>query len=209
MGFTKEIGQILSELSPAGLEEVLKRFRGILHEGTIDKRVQYTIENLFAIRRNGFKDFPAVHEQLDLIEASDQITHDTSLDDESIEIEDHLDVFNEDPEFQENEKLWAEIRREVLDDSDDSGSEGGDESESGSSSDDDDGGSSSSDDDSSRPPPPNHDDIPPDFTCLKHTPTPLISTGSQYVSVPVCLTRIQPLRNSIAVTTSPGIGPFG
>ena len=149
VGFTKEIGQILSELSPAGLEEVLKRFRGILHEGTIDKRVQYTIENLFAIRRNGFKDFPAVHEQLDLIESSDQITHDTSLDDESIEIEDHLDVFNEDPEFQENEKLWAEIRREVLDDSDDSGSEGGDESESGSSSDDDDddGSSSSSSDD--------------------------------------------------------------
>ena len=84
---------------------------------------------------------------MDLIEASDQITHDTSLDDESIEIEDHLDVFNEDPEFQENEKLWAEIRREVLDDSDDSGSEGGDESESGSSSDDDDDNDSSSSDD--------------------------------------------------------------
>ena len=147
VGFTKEIGQILSELSPAGLEEVMKRFRGILHEGTIDKRVQYTIENLFAIRRNGFKDYPAVHEQLDLIEASDQITHDTSLDDESIEIEDHLDVFNEDPEFLDNEKLWAEIRREVLDDSDDSGSEGGDESESGSSSDDDDDNDSSSSDD--------------------------------------------------------------
>ena len=41
---------------------------GILHEGRIDKRVQYTIEGLFAVRKSGFVDFPAVPEALDLVE---------------------------------------------------------------------------------------------------------------------------------------------
>ncbi|CAN0376653.1 unnamed protein product, partial [Ectocarpus sp. 12 AP-2014] len=54
VNFTKEIGQVLQELSPQGLHAVFERFRGILHEGQIDKRVQYTIETLFAIRKSGF-----------------------------------------------------------------------------------------------------------------------------------------------------------
>ena len=44
MNFVKEIGQLLEELSPQGLHAIFERFRGILHEGDIDKRVQYTIE---------------------------------------------------------------------------------------------------------------------------------------------------------------------
>ena len=38
--------------SPAGIFE---RFRGILHEGEIDKRVQFMIEGLFAIRKAKFE----------------------------------------------------------------------------------------------------------------------------------------------------------
>ena len=37
------------EVSPKGQRAIFERFRGILHEGVIDKRVQYTIENLFAV----------------------------------------------------------------------------------------------------------------------------------------------------------------
>ena len=44
VNFTKEVGQLLEQLSPRGLHAIFERFRGILHEGTIDKRVQYTIE---------------------------------------------------------------------------------------------------------------------------------------------------------------------
>ena len=44
MNFVKEVGQLLEELSPQGLHAIFERFRGILHEGDIDKRVQYTIE---------------------------------------------------------------------------------------------------------------------------------------------------------------------
>ena len=44
VNFVKEVGQLLEELSPQGLHAIFERFRGILHEGDIDKRVQYTIE---------------------------------------------------------------------------------------------------------------------------------------------------------------------
>jgi len=118
VNFTKEVGQILEELSPQGLHAVFERFRGILHEGEIDKRVQYTIEGLLAVRRSGFKDYPAIPEELDLVERGDQITFELGLDDE-IEKEDMLDIYRFDPKFDENEKLWAEIKREILGDDDD------------------------------------------------------------------------------------------
>lgn len=74
VNFVKEVGQLLEELSPQGLHAIFERFRGILHEGDIDKRVQYTIEGLFAIRKSGFKDYPAIPKELDLVEREDQIT---------------------------------------------------------------------------------------------------------------------------------------
>lgn len=40
-------------MAPSGLHSVFERFRAILHEGTIDKRCQYIIEGLFAIRKVG------------------------------------------------------------------------------------------------------------------------------------------------------------
>lgn len=36
---------------------IFERFRGILHEGEIDKRVQFLIEGLFAIRKAKFQVF--------------------------------------------------------------------------------------------------------------------------------------------------------
>ena len=46
----------------------------MLHEGAIDKRVQYMIEAVFAKRKGTFKDHPAVLKELDLVESDDQIT---------------------------------------------------------------------------------------------------------------------------------------
>jgi hypothetical protein len=42
---------LLQDVAPAGLNTVFERFRTILHEGEIDRRVQYMIENLFAVRK--------------------------------------------------------------------------------------------------------------------------------------------------------------
>lgn len=42
-------------LLPSLIVGVFERFRGILHEGEIDKRVQFLIEGLFAIRKAKFQ----------------------------------------------------------------------------------------------------------------------------------------------------------
>ena len=66
--FMIECGQVLSETTPAGVNAIFERFRTILHEGKIQRRVQYVIEKLFIVRKNRFKDNPGVTEELDLIE---------------------------------------------------------------------------------------------------------------------------------------------
>jgi len=58
--FMVECGQVLSETTPAGVNAIFERFRTILHEGKIQRRVQYTIEKLFTVRKNRFKDNPGV-----------------------------------------------------------------------------------------------------------------------------------------------------
>jgi hypothetical protein len=51
VGFMREVGAYLAENSPRANNGVYERFRAVLHEGTIDKRVQYMIEVLFQVRR--------------------------------------------------------------------------------------------------------------------------------------------------------------
>jgi pre-mRNA-splicing factor CWC22 len=60
---------------------IFESFRAILHEGKIDKKVQYTIENLFAVRKTRFAAHPGVIPELDLVEEGDKITHTLSLED--------------------------------------------------------------------------------------------------------------------------------
>lgn len=61
---------------------IFERLRNILHESEIDKRVQYMIEVMFAIRKDGFKDHPIVPDGLDLVEEEDQFTHMLPLEDD-------------------------------------------------------------------------------------------------------------------------------
>lgn len=61
---------------------IFERLRNILHESSIDKRVQYMIEVMFAIRKDGFKDHPVVPDGLDLVDEDDQFTHMLPLEDE-------------------------------------------------------------------------------------------------------------------------------
>src|SRR5438045_4021625 len=108
---------------------VFDQFRSILHEADIDKRVQYMIEVLFQVRKDRYKDNPAIREELDLVEEEDQITHRVGLDDE-IDVQDGLNVFKFDPEWEEHEETYRKLKAEILgegsedeeedDDSDDS-----------------------------------------------------------------------------------------
>ncbi|KAG2252681.1 hypothetical protein Bca52824_082817 [Brassica carinata] len=111
VGFVTECGAMLQDVTPKGLHGIFERFRGILHEGDIDKRVQYLIEGLFAIRKAKFQGHPAVRPELDLVE--EKYSHDISLNDEIVP-ETSLDVFKPDPDFLENEKKYEALKKELL-----------------------------------------------------------------------------------------------
>ena len=86
VAFLKEVGAYLADVSPRGLNAIFERLRSILNDADIDKRTQYMIEVMFAVRKDGFKDFPIKPQELDLVEEADQITHLIALD-ESINAE--------------------------------------------------------------------------------------------------------------------------
>ena len=95
---------------------VFERLRAILHEGEIDKRVQFMIEGLFAVRKAGFETsgFPAVQAELDLIESEDQITHEVMLDAADLNAEMQLDVFKFDTDYEEHVKEYDNMKKEIL-----------------------------------------------------------------------------------------------
>ncbi|KAI3979590.1 hypothetical protein MKX01_023874 [Papaver californicum] len=123
--FVTECGSLLQDLTPKGLHGIFERFRGILHEGEIDKRVQFLIEGLFAIRKAKFQGHPAVRPELDLVDQEDQLTHELSLDD-VIDPETSLDIFKVDPKFLENEKRYEDLKHSILGDDESSDEEGSD-----------------------------------------------------------------------------------
>ncbi|KAL8762464.1 MAG: hypothetical protein Q9184_001547 [Pyrenodesmia sp. 2 TL-2023] len=134
VGLTREVGQHLEEMSGPIALAVFDQFRSILHEQDLDKRVQYMIEVLFQVRKDKYKDNPAIRDELDLVEEEDQITHRASLDDE-IDVQDGLNVFKFDPEWEEHEEAYQKLKAEILGEAEGSGDE---EYETGESSDDED-----------------------------------------------------------------------
>ena len=130
VGLTREVGQHLEEMSQPIALVVFDQFRSILHEADIDKRVQYMIEVLFQVRKDRYKDNPAIREELDLVEEEDQITHQVDVDDQDIQVQDTLNIFKFDAEWEENEEAYRKLKAEILgeasddeDDDDESGSE--------------------------------------------------------------------------------------
>ena len=119
----KESGQWLTDVAPKALNAVFETFRSILHEATIDKRVQYMIEVLFQIRKDKFKDFVSKPEDLDLVEGDEQIMHLVPLDSEDLDTQEGLDVFKFDPMYEENEEKYAALKAEILGE-DEEGAEG-------------------------------------------------------------------------------------
>ncbi len=113
--FIQECGMILAEKNASLTHAIFERFRGILHEGEIDKRIQYTIEGLFAVRKTDFKEHPSVLSELDLVSDEDKIIHDIALDDE-LDGEDLLDIFKFEEDYEESEKEWISIKAEILGD---------------------------------------------------------------------------------------------
>ncbi|KAJ5573386.1 uncharacterized protein N7459_007813 [Penicillium hispanicum] len=127
VGLTREVGQHLEEMNPPIALAVFDQFRNILHEADIDKRVQYMIEVLFQVRKDRYKDNPAIKEELDLVEEEDQITHRVGLDDET-ETQDSVNIFKFDSEWEQHEEAYKKLKAEILgegsDEEDDEDEEG-------------------------------------------------------------------------------------
>jgi pre-mRNA-splicing factor CWC22 len=131
VGLTREVGQHIEEMNAPIALAVFDQFRNILHEQDIDKRVQYMIEVLFQVRKDKYKDNPAIKEELDLVEEEDQITHNTRLDDD-LDVQESLNVFKFDPEWEEHEAAYQQLKSEILGEAetgDDDEYESGDSSE--------------------------------------------------------------------------------
>ncbi|XP_036346185.1 LOW QUALITY PROTEIN: pre-mRNA-splicing factor CWC22 homolog [Rhagoletis pomonella] len=92
IAFLKECGMKLTEVSSKGIGAIFEMLKNILHEGKLDKRVQYMIEVVFQVRKDGFKDHQSVIESLELVEEDDQFTHLLMLD-EATNPEDALSKF--------------------------------------------------------------------------------------------------------------------
>lgn len=137
----KECGEMLSRVIPKGLHckfqyfkfkyfpflAVFERLRSILEDAdTIDTRTQQMIEIVMQVRKEKFKSYPAVIEELDLIDEEDQISHIIELspeDGKPLDPETQLNYFKYDAEFEENEKQYEEIRQKIIGDADDSDDE--------------------------------------------------------------------------------------
>ncbi|XP_048341309.1 pre-mRNA-splicing factor CWC22 homolog [Sphaerodactylus townsendi] len=117
IGFLKECGLKLTEVSPRGVNAIFDRLRHVLHESETDKRVQYMIEVMFAVRKDGFKDHPVIPDGLDLVEEEDQFTHMLPLEDD-YNPDDVLNVFKLDPDFMANEEKYKALKNEILDEGD-------------------------------------------------------------------------------------------
>ncbi|CAH1985283.1 unnamed protein product [Acanthoscelides obtectus] len=123
ISFLKECGQKLTEVSSKGIAAIFEMLRNILHEGHLEKRIQYMIEVMFQIRKDGFKDHAAVIEELDVVEEEDQFTHLITLDDvKQADSEDILNVFKFDDKYEENEGKYKTLSKEILQSDSESGS---------------------------------------------------------------------------------------
>jgi len=118
VGLMRECGAGLQAASPRPTAAVFERFRVILHESQVSRRIQYMVEVLFQLRQDGFKGHEAISGQLDLVAEEDQITHYVGLDDE-LDVQEDLNVFKYDQAFAENEARYEAIKEEILGDSDD------------------------------------------------------------------------------------------
>jgi len=125
--FLKTTGNALLEVSPRGVRAVIERLRSLLHEGHLNKRVEHKMEQLLKLRRNEFKDNPPLTRELDLVERDSQVTFETSLDNEDLSKDDHLDIFRVDNDFEKHEETWGKIRSEILGLSDNEEDESGED----------------------------------------------------------------------------------
>ena len=134
IGLLKDVGKKLLNESPRGLHALFETLRNILNQQSDmvdDKRIQYMIEVMFAVRKDEFKDYPVCLKELDLVPDAEQYTHFMSIDELELDVQAGLNIFKFDADYEENENKYKILKQEILDedsssdDDDDDGDEGG------------------------------------------------------------------------------------
>lgn len=111
----RDCAVLLSEKSPRALEHVFQRLREVLHDGDLSRRVQVMIEDLIVMRREKFANANVLDPRLDLLEEEDIITHLASLADEDLpELHYEYNAFQYDANYDENERQYETIKRDIL-----------------------------------------------------------------------------------------------
>lgn len=107
----------LSEKAPSALNSILEKLRRLLSDGKLSKRVQVLITDLIALRREKCDSVSVLDPRLDLLDDEDIITHLATLED----VEQHqpdllyeINNFQFDPNFDENERVYESIKRDIL-----------------------------------------------------------------------------------------------
>ena len=114
--FMSEVGSFLCDLRENSqmTNNIFERFRNILSEGKVNKRIQYSIENLFKLRKINFQGHESVIKELDLVNEEDRNIHCLTLDAEDLNPENELDFFKYDENYEKNEELYEEFKKEIL-----------------------------------------------------------------------------------------------
>lgn len=90
------------------------------------------IERIMAVRKEKFRAYPAIIDELDLLDEDDQISHMVELvseDGKPLDPEISLNYFKFDPDFEKNEAAYEEIRKKIIGEGGDSSDEEEEEDE--------------------------------------------------------------------------------
>ena len=89
---------------------IMDEMRTVLQEGKVEQRVQYIVEGLFKVQRDGFEKsgHSQVPEGLDLLDDADKFEVEIDLE-TAPDIQQTLNIFKYDPDYEQHEKEW-EVR---------------------------------------------------------------------------------------------------
>ena len=89
--------------------------RQVLQEGQVEQRVQYLVEGLFKIQRDGFEKsgHPQIPQGLDLVEDSEKFEVVFDINDDVPDVQQNLNIFKFDDEYEQHEKEYEVLLNEL------------------------------------------------------------------------------------------------
>ena len=86
----------------------MDEMRQVLQEGQVEQRVQYLVEGLFKVQRDGFEKsgHPQIASGLDLVEDSDKFEVNFDIENDVPGVDQNLNIFRFDDEYETHEKEY-------------------------------------------------------------------------------------------------------